>query len=148
VHGLEAPEERERLGKERCGRILVRLDGEKAAGAVVVTCLDDGAGVETAHLRKAAVTAGVITEAAAECLRDEEALKLMFLPGVSTAARLTESAGRGLGMSVVRHSVEALGGETQVRSVQGRYTEVELRLPLQAGKAPGASTATPPVEAA
>lgn len=148
VHGLEAPEERERRGKQRAGRIVIRIDHQRDARALIVTCRDDGGGIEASRLRQAAVAAGAITPSEAEAMGDEEALGLVFLSRVSTAGEVTESAGRGVGMNVVKHSVEALGGRAQVRSVRGEHTEIELRLPLNVGRAPEVPATTPPVEAA
>jgi len=126
-HGLEPPEERERAGKPRAGRILVwaRPDGDLLA----VTVEDDGRGVDPEAVRRSAVRRGLLGEAEAAGLSPEEARDLVFLPGFSTRAEAGEVSGRGVGLDVVRRKVTGLGGSVTLESVPGRFTRFTLRLP-------------------
>ncbi len=127
-HGLETPEERRAAGKSAEGR--VRLTARHADGQILITVEDDGRGMDAGHLRTVAVSKGVLTQDAAAALSDADALRLIFAPGFSTAARITDVSGRGVGMDVVRTNIERLGGRVEVRSTLGRGTQVELSLPL------------------
>jgi two-component system chemotaxis sensor kinase CheA len=97
---------------------------------VVVEIGDDGQGMDGAKLRAAAVARGAMTEEAARALEGRDALLLACLPGVSTAERVTEVSGRGVGMDAVKRTVEALGGAIEVESAPGHGTRWTLRLPL------------------
>jgi two-component system chemotaxis sensor kinase CheA len=127
-HGLEPPEERLAAGKPRRGRL--RLAARQAEGAIVLTVEDDGRGMDPARLRRAAVERGILAPAVAETMRDAEALQLIFAPGFSTATRVTDVSGRGVGMDAVRTAVESLGGRVEVDSRPGAGTRIELWLPL------------------
>src|SRR5262249_30403591 len=107
-HGIEPPEVREAAGKPRQGRI--RLAARHADGMIVITVEDDGAGMDPEVLRRKAVEKGLMTTLEAAALSDAEALKIVFAPGFSTAARITDVSGRGVGMDVVRTNIERLGG--------------------------------------
>jgi two-component system chemotaxis sensor kinase CheA len=112
-HGIESPEERERLGKPRRGQI--DLHAHQRGGSVELVIADDGRGVSRQ----------VIEEA-----RGSSIVDILTRPGFSTAAEVTDLAGRGVGLDAVRRDVEALGGELEVRSELGQGTEIVLRLPL------------------
>ena len=127
-HGIEPPEERRRLGKPLTGRI--RLSAAREGHHVVVRVQDDGRGIDPERLRAAAVAKGLLPPERAAALTDREALDLMFLPGFSTAARVTDISGRGVGLDVVRQSLEQAGGRVEVDSRPGRGTTFTLVLPL------------------
>jgi two-component system chemotaxis sensor kinase CheA len=127
-HGIELPDAREAAGKPRQGR--VRLTARHADGMIVITVEDDGAGMDPDMLRRKAVEKGLMTAAEAAALSDPEALKIIFAPGFSTAARITDVSGRGVGMDVVRTNIERLGGRVDVASTVGSGTRISLSLPL------------------
>lgn len=125
-HGLETPEEREKRGKSRKGRIC--LTASHCGDRVVIGISDDGRGLDTERIRNKAVERGVIS--AEVRLGDEEIQQLIFAPGFSTAQQVTGISGRGVGMDVVKKKIELLGGEVKLESVFGRGTTILLSLPL------------------
>jgi two-component system chemotaxis sensor kinase CheA len=133
VHGIEPPEERQRLGKEAFG--LVRVTMQRQGRQIVITCADDGRGLDEAALRQAAVQAGALSAEQAAELRPDEVWQLALQPGVSTAGAVSELSGRGSGLDVVHGAVARLGGTLALRSTPGRGTAVMVTVPmsLQAG---------------
>ena len=127
-HGIETPEEREAAGKPPTGTI--RLTAAPAEGQIVITVEDDGRGIDPQRVRQAAVNRGLMTEEEAQQLDDEEAIDLIFLPTLSTAEKVTEVSGRGIGMDVVRANIERLSGSVVVESRVGEGTVFRLTLPL------------------
>jgi len=127
-HGLESADERRAAGKNPEG--LVRLAARHADGQILITVEDDGKGMDPVHLRSVAVAKGILSQEAAAAMSDADALRLIFAPGFSTAARITDVSGRGVGMDVVRTNIERLGGRVEIHSTLGRGTQVELSLPL------------------
>ena len=127
-HGIELPERRAAAGKTPAG--TVRLAAEHRGGQIVVTIEDDGAGIEPATLRRKAVEKRLISPEAAELLSDSESLQLIFSPGFSTTATVSDVSGRGVGMDVVKDAISRLKGSVHVASTPGRGSAVELRLPL------------------
>jgi len=127
-HGLEAPEERIRAGKPEEGELILRA--ERKGERVVIVVKDDGAGIDAEAVKSKAVSRGLITEQQAKELSLEEAIELIFLPGFSTKDEATSVSGRGVGMDVVRETVERLGGRVLVYSEYGQGTEVSLELPV------------------
>jgi two-component system chemotaxis sensor kinase CheA len=127
-HGIEAPEERERMGKPRTGTLTLRAYHE--GGQINVEIQDDGAGVDREAIRRKVLEKGLKTEAELRSLTDPELLGLIFLPGFSTNDQVTDVSGRGVGMDVVKSNVENLGGVVEVQSNDGEGTCVKLRLPL------------------
>ncbi|WP_395697542.1 chemotaxis protein CheA [Methylocella sp.] len=125
-HGLETPEARSAAGKPREG--LVRLSARHRSGRIVIAVEDDGAGVDRARVRAVAAGKGLIAPDAA--LADEEIDNLIFLPGFSTAAEISDVSGRGVGMDVVRSGIEALGGRISIQSRPGRGSTFLMSLPL------------------
>ncbi|MBB4187799.1 two-component system chemotaxis sensor kinase CheA [Sinorhizobium terangae] len=125
-HGLEPPEERAAAGKDRVGRII--LSARQSGGEVVITIKDDGRGVNRERVRAKAEASGLIQ--AGQQLMDQELLQLIFQPGFSTAAQVTNLSGRGVGMDVVKKTVEALRGVIDIRSEPGQGSEIALRIPL------------------
>lgn len=120
-HGIESPAERLELGKPQQGRVELRAFHR--AGNVVIEVADDGRGIDREALVRKAEALGVGLEGA-------DALELMFQPGVSTAASVTETSGRGVGMDAVANSIAALRGQLDVRSETGQGTTFTIRLPL------------------
>ena len=127
-HGIEGAADRRAAGKPETGTI--RLAGRSEGNHIVITVSDDGNGIAVERVRQSAVSKGLITAEAAERLSESEALDLIFLPGLSTAKRLTDVSGRGVGMDVVRTNIERLHGTVQVETKAGQGTIFELRLPL------------------
>ena len=127
-HGLEMPDDRERAGKPRKGR--VRLSASQRGERIVIIVSDDGRGMNPQVLRSKAVEKGVIDEGQAARLSEVESLELIFRPGFSTAATVSDISGRGVGMDVVKTRIIELGGTLQVRSKLGQGSELELAVPL------------------
>jgi len=127
-HGIEPPEERVRSGKPPTG--TVRLEAGKERESIVIRVSDDGRGMDPARLRRVALERGVITREQHDSLTDVEALHLITLPGFSTAKEVTDVSGRGVGMDVVRSTVESLHGTLVIESVLGKGSTFALRLPL------------------
>jgi len=127
-HGLEMPDERDRAGKPRKG--TVTLSASQRGERIVISVTDDGRGMNPEILRRKAVEKGVIDEATAARLTENECYELIFRPGFSTAAQVSDISGRGVGMDVVKTRVLELGGTLQVRSKLGRGSELELAVPL------------------
>lgn len=127
-HGIEPAETRIAAGKPAQGRLV--LSARHADGMIVISVEDDGAGMNPNVLRGKAVEKGLLSADEATALTDAEALKIIFTPGFSTAATITDVAGRGVGMDVVRTNIERLGGRVDVESVVGSGTRISLSLPL------------------
>ena len=127
-HGVETPDERRALGKPLPA--TVRLTARHADGRILITVEDDGKGMDPASLRRSAVEKGLMTREIAEATSDADILRIIFMPGFSTAKVVTEVSGRGVGMDVVRNNIEHLGGWVDVTSTPGQGTKVSLSLPL------------------
>jgi two-component system chemotaxis sensor kinase CheA len=125
-HGLEKPEEREAAGKPAEG--TVRLVALHRSGRIVIEISDDGKGINRERVKGIAVSRGLIAEDAV--LTDDEIDNLIFLPGFSTAETITDVSGRGVGMDVVRRSIQALGGRISISSTPGKGSTFTLSLPL------------------
>ncbi|MBK1838129.1 chemotaxis protein CheA [Azospirillum sp. YIM B02556] len=127
-HGIEMPERRAAAGKPPAGTLRVRAFQDK--GGVVVEVSDDGAGIDPAAMRRAAVAKGLLDPDAAAALSDADAVRLVFAPGFSTAGSVSELSGRGVGMDAVRAAAERAGGRVEIDSTPGNGTRVCLLLPL------------------
>ncbi|WP_415298825.1 chemotaxis protein CheW [Cellulosimicrobium sp. SJTW-1] len=127
-HGIEAPEDRRRAGKRPQG--LVTLRAYHSNGQVVVEITDDGAGIDPEKVGRTAVAKGLRTAGDVAAMAPSELLDLLFLPGFSTAAKVTNVSGRGVGMDVVRTNIEAIGGSVDVESTVGTGTTWRMRIPL------------------
>jgi two-component system, chemotaxis family, sensor histidine kinase and response regulator WspE len=127
-HGLETPEDRLAAGKPAEG--VVRLEARHRAGMLAVTVSDDGAGIDVERIRTRVVERRHATEEMAARMSEGELLDFLFLPGFSTAARVTEVSGRGVGLDVVQDAVRRAGGSVQVSTRPGRGTMFQLLLPL------------------
>ncbi len=126
VHGLELPAERRSAGKAETGELV--LDVRQEANEIVVVLSDDGAGLNLERIRQRAIERDLI--GAEATLGDRELMDLIFLPGFSTATEVTELAGRGVGMDVVRAELSSFGGRIAVSSETGRGTRFTLYLPM------------------
>ena len=126
VHGIEEPTVRVSAGKDPVGTISIDL--QQSGNDVSVNFSDDGAGIDLPRILEKAVQQGLI--ARDQTLSDEEAAGLVFMPGFTTATEVTELAGRGIGMDVVRSEVQALGGRIETSTQRGRGTSFKLVLPL------------------
>ncbi len=124
-HGIESPEERRAMGKSETG--LIRLSARREKNNVVIELEDDGRGIDFEKVRKKAIEKGLISENAQ--LSEEDLKALIFLPGFSTKDQATEISGRGVGMDVVKTTVEKLGGSLKLISEKGKGTKVRINLP-------------------
>ena len=125
-HGIEPPATRRAQGKPECG--TVRISAAQAGGSVVITVEDDGAGIDRQRVLAIARQRGLVAHGTTP--GDEAIDNLVFVPGFSTAAKVSDISGRGVGMDVVMANINSLGGSVQIRSWPGRGTRVTLRLPL------------------
>jgi two-component system chemotaxis sensor kinase CheA len=127
-HGIEDPDARNRAGKDAEGTL--RLRAVQEGSHVIIEVADDGAGIAVEKIRAKAIERGLITRERADWLGERELLQLIFLPGFSTAAAVTNVSGRGVGMDVVRTNVERIGGKVEIDSKPGKGTILRLRIPL------------------
>jgi len=127
-HGIEPPAVRQAAGKDPEGTLKLRASHE--GSHVIIEVSDDGAGIAVDKVRQKAIERGVITAERAAQLPERELLQLIFLPGFSTAAAVTNVSGRGVGMDVVRTNVEKIGGKVEIDSRAGKGTTLRLRIPL------------------
>ncbi|NLB64397.1 MAG: response regulator [Fibrobacter sp.] len=127
-HGVEVPHIREAAGKN--GTAQISLKARHEAGMVVIEIVDDGAGIDPAKITEKAIEKKLIAASDVERLSEKEVLNLIFAPGFSTAAEVTDISGRGVGMDVVRTSFARLGGSVDISSTLGQGTTLQVRLPL------------------
>ena len=127
-HGVEHPDEREAKGKPRTGEVglIARHEGNN----VVIMVTDDGSGINADKIRNKAVEKGMISREEADALPDADAVRLIFLPGFSTAEVITDVSGRGVGMDVVRSKIESLGGNVDVETKIDEGSVFKIKLPL------------------
>lgn len=127
-HGLEDPATRRAAGKSETGQVRLRAFHE--GGQVVLEIADDGRGIDPARIANKALERGLITPEQVGRLSDREIINLIFLAGFSTAEKVTNVSGRGVGMDVVRSNIERIGGTVDVQSVVGAGTTMQIRIPL------------------
>jgi two-component system chemotaxis sensor kinase CheA len=127
-HGLESPEAREAAGKPRAGTVV--LAASHRGNSVVITVSDDGRGINCDRVRAKALAKGLLSEEEARRLTDRQVFPFIFHPGLSTAEKVTDISGRGVGMDIVKNRIEALSGSLDVRSEPGQGTTFTVRLPL------------------
>jgi two-component system chemotaxis sensor kinase CheA len=127
-HGIESPAERTRLGKAEVGRLSLKASQE--AGQVVITISDDGAGINPQRIKAKAHQQRLVSEAQLATMTERELLRLIFLPGFSTAETVTEISGRGVGMDVVQSNLTTVGGAIDIESTVGAGTTIIIKLPL------------------
>jgi two-component system, chemotaxis family, sensor kinase CheA len=127
-HGIEPPDVRQAAGKDPEG--ILKLRAAQEGSHVIIEVVDDGAGIAVDKVCQKAIERGLITAERAAHLAERELLQLIFLPGLSTAAAVTNVSGRGVGMDVVRTNVERIGGKVEIDSRAGKGTTLRLRIPL------------------
>ena len=127
-HGIEVPEKRSALGKNPQGRLFLRAFHE--GGQVNIEIIDDGAGINIERVKAKALEKGLITAEQAGRMSDREATNLIFLPGFSTAEKITNVSGRGVGMDVVKTNIEKIGGIVDVQNRPGLGTTLRIKIPL------------------
>ncbi|HMA63647.1 MAG: chemotaxis protein CheW, partial [Fibrobacterota bacterium] len=127
-HGIESQKERVLKGKSPVGTIALRAFHE--AGHVVVEIEDDGKGIDPEKIAKKALSMGLLTSERLKGMTDYDKMSLIFLPGLSTADKITETSGRGVGMDVVKTNLDRLGGKVSIRSEMGKGTSFRIKLPL------------------
>lgn len=127
-HGIESPEDRIKLNKPTAG--VLRLKASHEGGLVTIEISDDGAGIDVPRVKAKALAMGVITDDAAAKMTDTEALYLIFMPGFSTAEKVSAVSGRGVGMDVLKTNIERIGGTVEVRTELGGGTTFKIKIPL------------------
>jgi two-component system chemotaxis sensor kinase CheA len=127
-HGIESPDARVAAGKDPEG--MLKLRALQEGSHVIIEVVDDGAGIDVEKVRRKAIERGVISNERASLMCERELLQLIFVPGFSTAAAVTNVSGRGVGMDVVRTNVEKIGGKVEIDSRVGKGTTLRLRIPL------------------
>ncbi len=125
-HGIEMPNERLAMGKPETGTII--LEAYHRGGNIVIEVRDDGKGLDKAKLRAKAIEKGLIDKDTP--LTDKQTFELIFMPGFSTAEKLTDISGRGVGMDVVRRNIQSLGGNIEIISELGKGSTIAIHLPL------------------
>ncbi|MDI3322869.1 chemotaxis protein CheA [Pontibacterium granulatum] len=127
-HGIESPEERERLGKPREGNVL--LSAEQEGDHILLIIQDDGAGMDADKLRNLAVQRGMLDQEAASRLTEQECYNLIFQAGFSTKTEISDVSGRGVGMDVVKTKITQLNGTLSIDSVIGQGSRIAIQVPL------------------
>jgi len=127
-HGVETPQERIKAGKKAVGTI--RLEARHEAGQVVIEIADDGKGIDPERVASGAVAKGLISAAQVSGMTEKEKINLIFLPGLSTAEKVTDVSGRGVGMDVVKTNLDRLGGKIEIESAVGKGSTFRIKLPL------------------
>jgi two-component system, chemotaxis family, sensor kinase CheA len=127
-HGLETPEERQRAGKNPVGTL--KLSASHEAGQVNILVQDDGRGIDHERIRKKAASIGLVEKSKLDKMSREELVRLIFAPGFSTAEKVTDVSGRGVGMDVVQTNLAKLSGDIDVQTELGKGTTIRMKLPL------------------
>ncbi|MCP4407873.1 MAG: chemotaxis protein CheA [Gammaproteobacteria bacterium] len=127
-HGIELPQDRERIGKSRSGKII--LSASQEGDHILLTIEDDGKGMDANVLRRKAVEKGLVDQETAERLSDSDAFNLIFMPGLSTKAKISDISGRGVGMDVVKTRIEELNGVIEIFSKKGKGSRIRIKVPL------------------
>jgi two-component system chemotaxis sensor kinase CheA len=127
-HGIEAPERRAAAGKPCAGTVL--LAAAQAGDHILLTITDDGGGMDPEMLRRKVVEKGLLDTEAAARLTPQECYGLIFLPGFSTKAEISDVSGRGVGMDVVRTKIAQINGAIEIDSTVGRGTRIDIKVPL------------------
>ncbi len=127
-HGIEMPDDRDKIGKNRKG--LIRVVASKQQDHVLIEITDDGRGLDFDRIRRSAVTKGFMSKERADAALGRELIELMFLPGFTTKTEVSETSGRGVGLDVVKRGVEDLGGSVMMSTSKGAGTTISLWLPF------------------
>jgi two-component system chemotaxis sensor kinase CheA len=134
-HGVESPEARKEAGKDPTGTII--LSAEHEGNNIIITIEDDGKGIDHEMLKEKAVAKGLMSEEKAKELSKQDAFNIIFMPGFSTAQKVTNVSGRGVGMDVVKTNVTKLRGIINIESEVGKGTKIIIKLPLTLAIIPG-----------
>ncbi len=134
AHGLESADERRAAGKPPIGQ--VRLEVERRQNRIAFSCRDDGRGIDVAAVRRSALARGIVGEAEAAAMAPAELVRLVLHAGVTTAPELTEIAGRGVGLDVVRAAAVQLKGDVTIDTKPGRGTTIEVCVPISLSSLP------------
>jgi two-component system, chemotaxis family, sensor kinase CheA len=127
-HGIESPQDRIAKGKDEEGSLMLRAFHE--GGQVIIEIVDDGGGIDPERVKKKAIEKHVITSDQASRMGERELINLIFAPGFSTAAAITNVSGRGVGMDVVKTNIEKIGGSVDIHSKFGKGTTLKVKIPL------------------
>ena len=127
-HGIESPEERERVGKSRRGRVV--LSAAQEGDHILLSIDDDGKGMNADVFRRKAVEKGMMDEDAAARLEDKDCYNLIFAPGFSTKTEISDVSGRGVGMDVVKTRIAQMNGTVEIDSIEGKGSKITVKLPL------------------
>jgi len=127
-HGIEKPDARKEKGKNEEGHLLIRAYHE--SGLVNIEITDDGGGISVERVKSKALSQSLITKAQADAMSEKELCNLIFLPGFSTAEKVTNISGRGVGMDVVKTNIEKIGGVVDLQSKFGQGTTIKIKIPL------------------
>lgn len=127
-HGIESPEKRVENGKDEEGVLLLRAFHE--GGQVNIEIIDDGGGIDPKKIKEKALEKQIVTQEQANRMGDRELVNLIFAPGFSTAEKITNVSGRGVGMDVVRNNIEKIGGTVDIQSQKGKGTTLRVKIPL------------------
>lgn len=127
-HGIEMPDDRERVGKPRVGKIV--LAAEQEGDHILLSITDDGSGMDPNMLRQKAIEKGLFDEDVAARLSDSECFNIIFMPGFSTKTEISDVSGRGVGMDVVKTKITQLNGSVEITSKVGEGTRLEIKVPL------------------
>ena len=127
-HGIETPQQRSAKGKQARGKLTMRAYHE--GGQVNIEIADDGAGIDPQKLKQKALQKGLVPVDQAERMSEREMHNLIFLPGLSTAEKVTNVSGRGVGMDVVKTNIEKIGGSIDLQSAVGQGTTIKIKIPL------------------
>lgn len=127
-HGLEQPAKREAAGKNGLG--VIKLNAFHEGGHVIITISDDGAGLNIGRIKAKAISSGLVSEAEADEMTEQQIGNFIFKAGLSTAEKITSVSGRGVGMDVVRSNIEKIGGTVDVRSTEGKGSVFTIKIPL------------------
>ncbi len=126
-HGIEKPDEREKLGKDRTGTILI--EAVQKESKIIINVKDDGRGIDVEKIKQRAVEKGILTQSEIDALPEEQVVNLIFYPGFSTGDTVTELSGRGLGLDIVHTKISQLNGRIDVYSELNKGTLVTMELP-------------------
>jgi two-component system chemotaxis sensor kinase CheA len=127
-HGIESAARRAEMGKPKKGKIM--LDAYMRDGSAIIEVADDGAGIDAQALRRKTLENGMKTEEELSAMTEKETFALIFEPGFSTASKVTNLSGRGVGMDIVKTNIERLGGSIEIDSEVGKGTVIRLKTPL------------------
>ncbi|MCX7820113.1 MAG: chemotaxis protein CheA [Brevinematales bacterium] len=127
-HGIESPEERVKVGKDKIGKITLKAEHKGSGIEVIIT--DDGKGIDKEKILKKALELKIITPEQSTKMSDKDIYSLMFLPGFSTSENVTNVSGRGVGLDVVKKNLEEIHGRVEVQTEKGKYTKFIIKLPL------------------